>query len=209
MGLLDNIGSISSNVDKTLGGISGKLNDITSVAKGVLCLPTMISGLTSAIPSLIGSITTGINTGLSNIIDAATATVQATIQNAVSSITDKVTDITARVNGLVGDVKNSIGQVVGFVDYLKASVDDVKNFVSDKENCNFAGATLGKCIIQQTINNLTTRDLRDASAGGVSISGLTSKVSSIGSVDGVISKTTEKQLAQLKRASKIMKVAGK
>ena len=209
MGLLDNIGSISSSVDKTLGGISGKLNDITSVAKGVLCLPTMISGLVSNIPNIIGGLSAGINSGLNNIISAATATVEATIQNAVNDITGKITDFTTKINGLTGDVQNSVNQVLGFVDYIKASVSDVKSFVSDKENCNFAAASLGKCIIQQTINNLTVKDLRDASAGSLNVTGLTSKVTALGNVDSVISKTTDKQITQLNRASKIMKIAGK
>lgn len=209
MGLLDNIGSISSSVDKTLGGISGKLNDITSVAKGVLCLPTMISGLVSNIPNIIGGLSTGINSGLNNIINAATATVEATIQNAVNDITSRITDFTTKINGLIGDVQNSVNQVLGFVDYIKASVSDVKSFVSDKENCNFAAASLGKCIVQQTINNLTAKDLRDASAGSLNVTGLTSKVTALGNVDSVISKTTDKQITQLNRASKIMKIAGK
>lgn len=209
MGLLDNIGSISSGVDKALGGISGKLNNLTSVAKGVLCLPTMIAGFVSSIPNIIGGVVNGINTALNNIVGAATATVEAAIQNAVGEITGRITDVTTRVNALLGDVQNAIGQVLGFVDYLKASVNDVKAFVSDKENCNFAGAALGKCIVQQTLNNLTKKDLRDTSAGSLSVTSLTNKVTSAGNVDNVITRTADKQLAQLRRAQKVMKVSGK
>ncbi len=209
MGLLDNIGSISKSVDSTLGGISGKLNDLTSVAKGVLCLPTMIAGFTSSIPGLIGGITTGINTALNNIVAAATATVQITIQNAVDEIAGKITDVTARVNGLIGDAQNAIGQVAGFIDYLKASVDDVKSFVSDKENCNFEGATLGKCIVQQTINNLTKKDLRDTSAGVLSITSLTDKVSGLSDASSVVKRTADKHTKQLKRAAKISNILSK
>jgi len=209
MGLLDNIGSISGGVDKALGGISGKLNNLTSVAKGVLCLPTMIAGLVSSIPNIIGGVVGGINTALTNIVSTAAATAEAAIQNAVGEITGRITDVTTKVNALLGDVQNAVSQVVGFVDYLKASVGDVKSFVNDKENCNFAGAALGKCIVQQTLNNLTKKDLRDASAGALDISRLTNKVTSVGNVDNVITRSADKQLAQLRRVQKVMKVSGK
>jgi hypothetical protein len=158
---------------------------------------------------LIGGITTGINTALNNIVAAATATVQNTIQNAVDEIAGKITDATARVNGLIGDAQNAVEQVKGFKKYLNASVGDVKNFVNDKENCNFAGAALGKCIVQQTVGNLTKKDLRDTSAGGLSVSSLTNKVASIGDVGSVVTRTADKQLVQLKRVQKIIKVSGK
>ena len=213
MGLLDNISNLSSKVGGTLGSAAVKINGLTTIAKGVLCLPTMISGLVSSIPGIINGVVSGIGNAANAAVGAAAGMIGNAVNNAVNgiagAITGAITGGFAKIDALLGAVAATIIAVKAFIDFVKDAVEDVKSFVENKENCNFAAATMAKCIILETVNNLTNKSLRDAASGAVSVSSLSNSVTSSGTVQGVVNRYADKQVAQLHRASSVLGKASK
>jgi len=213
MGLLDSISNLSSKVGGTLGSAAVKINGLTTIAKGVLCLPTMIAGLASSIPGIINGVVSGVGNAAIAAVGAAAGMINNAIVNAIQSVTqqasDSITGVFAKIDALLGQVAATIVAVKAFIDFVKASVEDVKSFVENKENCNFAGAVMAKCIIIETVNSLTKNNLRDASIGVIGVSDLANNVTNAGTVQGVVTGYANKQVAQLHRASSVLVKARK
>ena len=210
MGLLDDIGSASSKLNNTLGGASAKLDSLTSAAKGVLCLPTMVSGLVSSLPNIAGGLVGSIVNTINGTINAATSIAVGAIDQAVDNVTGIINDTAATVNALLISISDAVNQITGFADNIKSRVGDVKSFISDKENCNFAGAALGKCIAQESISSTTRKDIRSVAGGAISSSSLVNDtVSKVGRLEGTINNVVNKHAAQVTRATSVIQKAGK
>jgi|GEM_PF-2970787 len=206
MGLLDNIGKVSNSISKKAGGLASGLNDLTSAAKGVLCLPAMISGAVSTIPNIIGGIIGGITNTINSSIAAATSIATNAIQGAVDDITSKFN----KVNQLLGEIGTISLEVNNFFNAIDNSVADIKSFISDKDNCSFAGAALSKCLAQETLNNLSKRDISSIAKGSLKLEDAINKSVSTGNkLESVVGSNINKHAAQLNRASSILNKANK
>ena len=201
MGLLDNI----SDVAKKAGGLNAGLGQLSSMAKAAFCLPSIIAGAFSAIPGIASGVISGVASGIANSIQDITTNVTATVQGAIQGVVDKVNGVTSQLQSLLGDVAATVQEINNFINNAKAAIDDIRSFVSEKENCNFAGATLGKCIAQNAVLNVTADKLGKLAKQGSDINNYADKlVSGADSPINQINGFVNKQTAQLNRASKVI-----
>ena len=203
MSLVDNINKASRKLNSRLGGVSGKIGSLLNIGKGILCLPTMIAGFTSSIPSMIGNIKSGVTNAITSKIAGARGLASKMASDAINNKLNKF-------NGIVGAISGAVGTVLGFVSSVKSQVDDILNFIPNKENCNFSGAAIDNCTVQQTLNGISKRDLRNAAAGLVSVKSLVNKTTkNFGDPASVVAAYADKQIAQLQRARSVIDKANR
>lgn len=201
MGLLDKLQETSQKV----GGFSAGLGQLSTMAKAAFCLPSIISGALNSLPSVISGTVNGVVSGIANSLEDIVNTVVGTVNQTIQGVADRINGLVSQAQSLLGQIAGTTQRVLDFVDEVKAAIDDVADFVSSKENCNFAGAALGKCIVQSTLLNFTGNELSSISGKGTNllqsaedfVSGPDSPLSSI---NGFVNKQT----TQLNRASKMV-----
>jgi len=201
--------SLLNNLSKVSGVAGNKIGKLSTVAKGVLCLPLIIAGLgTDFIKSLAGNIIGSIAEGIQEGIAAAADLALGAIQDQVNKITGAINGLISTVTGLVATVAGAIKIAKDFYDDLLEQIEDVKDFVSSKENCQFAATQLANCIISETISNLSFKKIKDISSG---LSSIDSKVDEIaGKISeptGAISSYMKKGSQQLNKAAKVIESA--
>jgi hypothetical protein len=206
MALVDSINKASQKLNSRLGGVSGKIASLLNIGKGILCLPTMVAGFTSSIPGMIGNIKSGVTNAINSKISGAKGLASKMARDAIN---DKISKFNG-IFGAIGAITGAVGAVLGFVGNVKAQVDDILNFIPNKENCNFSGAAIDNCTVQQTLNGVSKRDLRNAAAGLVSVKSLVNKTTkNFGDPASVVAAYADKQIAQLQRAKSVVDKANR
>jgi|14_taG_2_1085336.scaffolds.fasta_scaffold01674_4 hypothetical protein len=194
--------SLLNNLSKVSGVAGNKIGKLSTVAKGVLCLPAIIAGLgTDFIKNLAGNIIGSIAEGIAEGIAAAADLALGAIQDQVNKITGAINGLISTVTGLVATVAGAIAIAKEFYDDLLEQIEDVKDFVSSKENCQFAATQLANCIISQALNNLSFKAIKDISSG---LGSIDNKVSDIA---GKISKPADAIDGYMNKGSKDLKKA--
>ena len=201
--------SLLNNLSKVSGAAGNKIGKLSTVAKGVLCLPSIIAGLgTDLIKNLAGSIISSIAEGVADAIAAAADLALGAIQDQVNKITGAINGLISTVTGLVATVAGAITIAKEFYDDLLEQIEDVKDFVSSKENCQFAATQLANCIISQTISNLSFKKIKDISSGLSSIDSQVDEIAGkISEPAGAISSYMKKGSQQLNKAAKVIESA--
>ncbi len=213
---------LMSSVGKFVSAANQKADQLTAGAKGILCLPSIIAGLPDLGRGLMGSVVSNLASALENAVDTVTNIVTNQINGAVSTIT-------GAIDGLVQDVQNSIDQVLGTINMVKEAVDelvdqvvDIYNFIKgsgdnmkdklesmfEKENCDFAAATMLNCITAQALGSVTDKAAIDIAKGLRPISSFANDVADkISSPGGALDKIVKKQSEQIDRATKVISKA--
>ena len=197
--------SLLNNLSKVSGVAGNKIGKLSTVAKGVLCLPSIISGLSiDGIKNLAGSITSAVADSIAAAADLALGA----IQDQVNKITGAINGLISTVTGIVATIAGVIDIAKDFYDDIKAQIQDVKDFIDSKENCQFAAASLANCIISESINNLSLKGIKDISSG---LSSIDSKVSEIaGKISepaGVVKGFMDKGSKQLNKAASVIQAS--
>ena len=207
MGLLDNISKASNSLSSKLGGISDNINGFSNIARGALCLPTLISGAFNAIPGMINNLVSGIGNILAG---SASSLINNAIQGAVGDAVNKINGKISAFNNAVSSISNTINSIKSTIDNLQSQTLDILNFIPSKDNCQFAAAELNKCVTKQAVSSISNKQLRDVAAGVIDIGTITNGINkSVSSATGPIVGIANKQVKQLNRAVTVVKKAGK
>lgn len=194
-----------SSVKGFLNASNIRADQLTAIAKGALCLPSLISGLPDLGKSIIGNVIASANSILSDAASAIGGIVTSTIDNAINKITGSIAGTLNSITGFVAEVAGTIEEVKNFAKGLKDKVSDIKDFTSSKENCNFAAASLLNCITSQALANVSAKAAVEVSKGLVSIDELANDVrNSILSPTGAINDTINKTAFEINRASRMI-----
>ena len=154
-GLASGLGSMTamSNILSIGGAVLNKVNLITSVAKGVLCLPSIISGLPGILGNvagqLLGSLAGRINGIVSGMVGLVSDIIDEQI-NKVLGVVNKLLQFGALILATIGVIEQTILGILGLV-------NDAFNFAKDQENCRFAAAELLKCITGSIVNDMSNK----------------------------------------------------
>lgn len=144
------IGGLSKMLSN-VGTLGNKIGDITSVAKGILCLPAILSGLPGILgnvaASVLGSLTNAVNGAIFDVVNGLTGLINDKINDAVNKIAGVLGKIAA-VLAVIGIIEETIK---GFLDQIA----DIFNFSKNAENCRFAAAELSKCIIGSVLGDIS------------------------------------------------------
>ena len=201
MALINSVGGLFSAVNNKVGAI-------TSVAKGIMCIPAILTGL----PGIAGNLAKGVLSSLQNqaagimagIVGGLTNLISDTINNFVGQIAglvNKILQIEATILATIGLIKAEINSIIN-------QVKDIFEFSKNQENCRFAAASLSKCIVGSLLNGLSKKMAMDAmkSPGGIDklISNATKKLAQPGNViekyTGKLSNSIDKATSQINTA---------
>ena len=226
MGLLDNIGGFSLKVEDKLGGISSNLNKLSNLAKGILCLPAMVTGIISSIPTAINS---AIN-GAAGIISGAITGALGAVEGIVNS---KIQETVNKINGIKDTIIGGLASVAAIFSFARGLEDralDVLTFTANKDDCAFAIAELAKCVDKQVDNSISSRSFKNIAnnelanpgalggarlpqdgssidprqARNLTVSSASKSIAAdITSAGGLIDRISQKQVKCLQRAEKI------
>lgn len=172
---MDSVGGLYSAVNTKVGSL-------TSVAKGVLCLPSIISGL----PGILGNVAKGVLTSLKNQVTGAIIGV---VNGITGLITDIIQDAVNQITGIISDTVNKILQqeatILATIRLIEDTLQNIRNqvkaafdFAKNQENCRFAAAEMFKCLAGSIINDLSKKAMINAKLDISGIDKLVSKASS-------------------------------
>jgi len=197
-----------SSVKGFLNSANARADQLTAIAKGALCLPSILSNLPDLDKSLMGNILASANSILSDATAAISGIVTDTIDNAIAKITGSIAGVLNTITGLVAEVAGAIESIKSFAEGLSSKVSDIKDFTASKENCNFAAASLLNCIASQALANVSAKAAVDVSKGLVPIDEFANSISeSILSPAGAINNTINKTANEIDRATRMVSKA--
>tara|TARA_R110001583_G_scaffold167062_1_gene319875 strand:+ start:258 stop:875 length:618 start_codon:yes stop_codon:yes gene_type:complete len=200
------------NILNTISGVFNAANtgadQLTTAAKGILCLPSILKGGVGSAKSIIGGVLAGATQAINTLSSTIQTLVTSTISNQISKLTGAATSVINTVVGAIATIGATIELSKNFIKGIKSRTKDVLDFTKSKENCNFAAATLASCITNQALNSVTSKIVIDVSKGITPVNSIVSDVaSSISSPAGAINNFINKQAAQINKADKIVKAA--
>jgi len=199
MALIDSVGGLYSAVNNKVGAL-------TSVAKGALCLPAILSGL----PGILGNVAKGVLGSLKNqalglmggVAGGLTGLITSIIQDAVDQITGVISNTINKILQLEATILATIGLIEETLANIQNQVKDALNFAKNQENCRFAAAEMFKCLAGSIINDLSKKSLVNAKFGvGDLVSKATSKLAKPGNIiegyTNKISNSVDKATSQI------------
>ena len=162
MALIDSVGGLYSAVNNKVGAL-------TSVAKGVLCLPAILSGL----PGILGNVAKGVLGSLKNqalglmsgVAGGLTGLITDIIQDAVDQVTGIINNTINQILQLQATILATIGLIEDTLLNIQNQVKDALDFAKSQENCRFAAAEMFKCLAGSVINDLSKKSLINAKFG--------------------------------------------
>lgn len=194
-----------SSVKGFLNAANNRADQLTAIAKGALCLPSLISNLPDLGKSLIGNVIASTNSILSDATSAISSIITSTIDNAINKITGSIAGTLNSITGFIAEVVGTIEEVKNFANGLKDKVSDIKDFTSSKENCNFAAASLLNCITSQALANVSAKAAVEVRKGLVPIDSIVDDISDIiAKPSGVINNIINKTAFDINRASRMI-----
>lgn len=200
--------NIVSSVKGFFGAANEKADKLTSIAKGALCIPSMISGMPDLGKQAVGQIVASASTILDQASSIISSLVVGSIGGAVDKITGSVAGFLNSVTGIIASIQGTAAQAEEFKESVKDRARDVKEFTSSKENCNFAAATLLNCITSQALSNVTAKGATEIAQGLESVTGISDKISdTISGPTGAIDRTIRKAAYEVGRAERMVSKA--
>lgn len=159
------MGLLSTATGGILTGVNTKIDSITSVAKGIFCLPQILSpqglqNLTSNVLNIASAYAGSVISGLSNFV---AGTITKTIQNVTGAIGSQIN----KINNFLKDINESISLIKTYIRNLDDRAKQIKDFLLDKQNCNFAAAELAKCMLSDVLDEIPksiTKSLADGTS---------------------------------------------
>jgi len=159
------MGLFSTAVGGILTGVNTKIDSITTVAKGILCLPQILSPqglqyLTSNVLNVLTTYAASVITGLTNFV---ATTITRTVQNVTGVVAGQIN----KINNFLKDINESITLIKTYLNNLDDRAKQIRDFLLDKQNCNFAAAELAKCIISDILDEVpksVTKKLSDGTS---------------------------------------------
>lgn len=185
--------ALISKVTNLFSVANNAADKLSTVAKGVLCIPSILSNLPSILGGVASNILSTITGQITNVINGLTSLVTSLVNEALSEITGTVSSILSKVLQLQATILGTIKLAKEFLDGLATRGEDIINFAKNEENCKFAAAELLNCIASSVLGDINKKIARDINKGIVSaqdvIRNSTSKIARPGQVlDGYVNK---------------------
>lgn len=174
--------AIINSVGNLLGAVNSKADSITSVAKGILCIPSILSQFPSVLGGVANTLVSTVTKQLGDIVQGIQGIVISTITNALNDITGVVSSTLNNLLQIQATILGTVKLVEETLKGFKTRIDDIIDFSSNRENCKYAAASLAKCIIggitQDVTKSLVNSINRGTSSQTTAIENAISKLSS-------------------------------
>jgi uncharacterized membrane protein required for colicin V production len=193
------------SVGGLLGAVNNKADAILGAAKGILCLPSILTGLPGIAAGLIKGIIGSAAASINNIISGISSSIDQIIAEQIDQIVGSISSTLNKLLQAVATIVATIRAVLGFIDDLKDRTRNILKDARDADRCRYAAATLLRCITSQIANELSKdlRTVKNIKSGNTSIqntiNNITNNLKEPGNViDGYLKKATK----QVDRATK-------
>lgn len=140
--------------------VTNKVGALTSVAKGIMCLPSILSGL----PGIAGNVAKSVLSSLQNQALGIAAGIANSITDLINSAICQLVNPLEALLKLQADILATIGVVLATILAVKKQVEDLLNFRANQENCRFAAAELSKCVVGSILSDLNKTLIKNAKA---------------------------------------------
>jgi len=194
-----------SSVGRFVNAANMKADQLTAGIKGVLCLPSIVAGLADLGKGIIGATISNFTKVLENAVSTVSGIVTNTINGAINTITGSIAGVVDSIQRAIDEVTGAIQTLKDFADGINNRAKDVKEFVSDKENCNFAAASLLNCITAQAVASVSDREAVNVAKGLKPISDFAEEVADkISAPGGAIDRSVQKVAGEIDRATRVV-----
>lgn len=190
-----------SSVGRFINAANTKADQLTAGAKIALCLPSILSN----IPNTIGNVISGLGTTLENTVSAISNIVLNTVNGAISKITGSIINTINAATSTLAQLGSAIEQVKEFKDGILERVNDVGDFVSKKQNCDFAAAELLNCIVSEVLSSVTPTIAIDVARGLKPVTEVVNNITgAISKPGGAISGAVNNTATEIERATRVI-----
>ena len=197
--------ALINSVGRFITAANNKADQLTAGAKVALCLPSFLSNIPGTTKLLIGNVIATISRTLEGIVESVSDIVYNTINGAIQQITGSIVGTIDAATNALNQLESTIEQGKSFYKGIKEKVTDVGKFTSEKQNCDFAAATLLNCITSQALASVTPKIAIDVSKGLRPITEAVNDVSkSISEPGGAINRTVNKAAREIDRATRVV-----
>jgi phage-related protein len=159
------MGLIAVTAGGLITGYSNQFGALTSVAKGILCIPQLLSpsGLKNLTAGIMGALSAVAGEVIAGLLGFVGTVVSRTIENITGIISSQI----AAINAFIEDISATITLIKSIIGSLDDIAKNTMKFLLDGQNCQFAAAELGKCIVGGILEEITNKAARDLSIGSL------------------------------------------
>ena len=199
---------LMSSVGRFVSAANQKADQLTAGAKAALCLPSIIAGLPNLGKGLIGATISNLTSILSNSVNTVLNIVTNTINGAVNTITGSIAGVVDSVQKAIDNVVGSARSLKELKDGVRDRAKDIGEFTSEKENCDFAAATMLNCITAQAVASVSDREAVNIAKGLKPVSDFANDVAEqVSAPGGAIDRAVQKSATEVDRATKVVQKA--
>ena len=136
--------NLNTNLDKAgslLNNANSIFDQMTSAARGLLCLPSLLGSFISFSASLPGAV-------IGAVTGAVTSVIQSEIAYAGNLVAQAVNRELAIVNGII----NKLDSLIQLATILTSKVRSTLDYIKGTENCAYSASQLAACILNTATN---------------------------------------------------------
>lgn len=162
-----NVGQIQKVAGGFLGG-AGKIDGILKAAKGLLCIPSLLSqfnavGIKNLLKS-VGEFAAGLVASVaSSILSAVTEQISSMVNSALGAA-GAVLGVLNKLGGLVKSLTSAASRIGDMImsakdklKNLKIKAPNLRDFLMNQQNCNIKAADFMNCLLKSISNKLTKK----------------------------------------------------
>jgi len=147
------MGRLNSSVNGLLNTANSSLDQITALAKTVLCLPKALRTLSKGFyaisaKTIAQEIIGGVAQVVGQIIDGI-------ISNTIAAIEAQLRKVIDYIN----DINKSIKSVKKFIEGISKRGDELYDIIKDDQNCSASNSSFFSCIATAAVNQLTNKEV--------------------------------------------------
>jgi hypothetical protein len=194
--------NIFGSVQNLVVTAGSKVDQVSTVAKGILCIPSILANLPSILGGVASSILRSVFDQANAIGDALSGIILDTVTDFFASITGSITNLIRRAQGVQAEILASIKLIKDFVTGLSDVAKEIKDFALDSENCKFAASELIKCVVANIIGNTSNKLVANIGGSRDKLSSFANDISSrIAKPGEVIDRFVTKQSSMIDKAN--------
>lgn len=198
--------AIINSVGNLLGAVNAKADSATSVAKGILCIPSLLSQFPNIVAGIGSSLASSVTRQLGSIAAGLQNTIFDTFTNTLNQLTNTVSSALNTVLQIEAAILASYNLVIETIQGFKQRITDISDFISTRENCKYAAASLMKCVIGSVSQDVTKSLASKIQKGSItSFSAIESITSKLESSQGVIARYVQKTESSINKAASQIK----
>ena len=194
--------AIINSVGNLLGAVNAKADSVTSIAKGILCIPSILSQFPSILAGIGGSLVSSVTRQLGSIVNGLQTTILGTVTNALDQITNTISSALNTLLQIEATILATYNLVVETIKGFKQRINDITEFIETRENCKYAAASLMKCVISSVSQDVSKSLASSIQKGTITTSSaLDSITAKLSSPQGVIARYVQKTETSINKAA--------